>query len=197
MLVASDDATPGSVIAKHERISALRRGRNQRSFCSREPNFSRTSWGGGEGGRNGVIVMSFGLDEILLPRTAAPPSRRQRETRPLRVRGPRREGSIRYACPRGRTTHHVARVRGRAIHRNVGQAKGAKHLGDWRVLENGEPGLVRVWGRFVECVLCEESKHRITNERTKASPHRGGKNSRGHGPWPRHEARREQQAEAR
>jgi hypothetical protein len=37
MLVASDDATSGSVIAKHERISPASSGRSQRSFCSSDP----------------------------------------------------------------------------------------------------------------------------------------------------------------
>ena len=34
MLVASLEATPGSVIAKHDRISPASRGFNQRSWCS-------------------------------------------------------------------------------------------------------------------------------------------------------------------
>ena len=37
MLVASEEATAGSVMAKQERISALRSGLSQRSFCSGEP----------------------------------------------------------------------------------------------------------------------------------------------------------------
>src|SRR2546422_1386928 len=35
MLVASDEATAGSVIAKHERISPASKGFSQRSSCSR------------------------------------------------------------------------------------------------------------------------------------------------------------------
>merc|ERR1719491_176255 len=41
--VASEDATPGSVIAKHERISALSKGSNHFFFCSGVPYFSNTS----------------------------------------------------------------------------------------------------------------------------------------------------------
>src|SRR5260370_31904200 len=37
MLVASDEATAGSVIAKHERISPASKGFSQRSFCSGVP----------------------------------------------------------------------------------------------------------------------------------------------------------------
>src|SRR5215467_15838582 len=37
MLVASEDATAGSVMAKHDRISPSSRGFNQRSFCSGVP----------------------------------------------------------------------------------------------------------------------------------------------------------------
>src|SRR5260370_38184431 len=37
MLVASDDATPGSAIAKHERISPASSGLSHRSFCSGVP----------------------------------------------------------------------------------------------------------------------------------------------------------------
>src|SRR6516162_4441420 len=37
MLVASDEATAGSVIAKHERISPASNGLSQRSFCSGVP----------------------------------------------------------------------------------------------------------------------------------------------------------------
>src|SRR4029077_15669789 len=37
MLVASDEATPGSVIEKHDRISPASRGLSQRSFCSPVP----------------------------------------------------------------------------------------------------------------------------------------------------------------
>src|SRR5258708_14243257 len=43
MFVASDDATAGSVIAKHERISPASSGLSQRSFCSRVPKRARTS----------------------------------------------------------------------------------------------------------------------------------------------------------
>mmetsp|Transcript_37885 Transcript_37885/g.93111 ORF Transcript_37885/g.93111 Transcript_37885/m.93111 type:complete len:319 (-) Transcript_37885:246-1202(-) len=43
MLVASHDATSGSVMAKHERISPLRRGVSHRSFCSSVPYLSSTS----------------------------------------------------------------------------------------------------------------------------------------------------------
>src|ERR1700738_4494335 len=43
MLVASEDATSGSVIAKPERISPFRSGRNHRSFCSGGPKRSRIS----------------------------------------------------------------------------------------------------------------------------------------------------------
>ena len=37
MLVASEEATSGSVIAKHDRISPLSKGSSQRSFCSGVP----------------------------------------------------------------------------------------------------------------------------------------------------------------
>ncbi len=37
MLVASEEATSGSVIAKHERISPSRSGRSHLSFCSSDP----------------------------------------------------------------------------------------------------------------------------------------------------------------
>src|SRR6266446_4937286 len=37
MLVASDEATSGSVMAKQERISPARSGFSQRSLCSAEP----------------------------------------------------------------------------------------------------------------------------------------------------------------
>ena len=37
MLVASDEATSGSVMAKHERISPASSGSSQRSFCSAVP----------------------------------------------------------------------------------------------------------------------------------------------------------------
>ena len=43
MLVASEDATSGSVIAKAERISPSSRGCSQRSFCSSVPNWASTS----------------------------------------------------------------------------------------------------------------------------------------------------------
>src|ERR1700739_626582 len=43
MFVASDEATFGSVIAKHERISPARSGFNQRSFCSGVPYRASTS----------------------------------------------------------------------------------------------------------------------------------------------------------
>src|SRR5712692_5104767 len=43
MLVASEEATSGSVIAKPERISPFRSGRNHRSFCSGVPKRSRIS----------------------------------------------------------------------------------------------------------------------------------------------------------
>ena len=43
MLVASEDATAGSVMAKHERISPSRRGCNHRSCCSGVPNIVSTS----------------------------------------------------------------------------------------------------------------------------------------------------------
>ena len=43
MLVASLDATAGSVIANPERIVPSRSGFSQRSFCSGEPYFTRTS----------------------------------------------------------------------------------------------------------------------------------------------------------
>jgi hypothetical protein len=37
MLVASEEATSGSVMAKHERIFPSSSGRSQRSFCSSVP----------------------------------------------------------------------------------------------------------------------------------------------------------------
>jgi hypothetical protein len=43
MLVASEEATPGSVMAKAERISPESRGSSHSFFCSGEPNCSRTS----------------------------------------------------------------------------------------------------------------------------------------------------------
>src|SRR5262249_59631105 len=43
MLVASEEATSGSVIAKQERISPAKSGRSQRSFCSTLPYRTRTS----------------------------------------------------------------------------------------------------------------------------------------------------------
>jgi hypothetical protein len=43
MLVASDEATSGSVIAKAERISPSSSGRSQRSRCSSVPNWESTS----------------------------------------------------------------------------------------------------------------------------------------------------------
>ena len=43
MLVASDDATAGSVMAKHERISPSSSGCSQRSCCSAVPNMVSTS----------------------------------------------------------------------------------------------------------------------------------------------------------
>src|SRR5512132_805847 len=43
MLVASDEATPGSVIRNAERISPRIRGLSHSSFCSREPYRCRTS----------------------------------------------------------------------------------------------------------------------------------------------------------
>mmetsp|Transcript_11067 Transcript_11067/g.35073 ORF Transcript_11067/g.35073 Transcript_11067/m.35073 type:complete len:277 (-) Transcript_11067:199-1029(-) len=43
MFVASEDATPGSVIAKAERISPFSKGSSHCFFCSGEPNLSRTS----------------------------------------------------------------------------------------------------------------------------------------------------------
>ena len=43
MLSASDDATHGSVIAKHERISPLSSGCNHCSCCSGVPNWARIS----------------------------------------------------------------------------------------------------------------------------------------------------------
>src|SRR5579864_857767 len=43
ILVASDEATPGSVMAKHERISPSSNGLSQRSFCSGVPYRSSTS----------------------------------------------------------------------------------------------------------------------------------------------------------
>src|ERR1700739_254030 len=43
MLVASEEATAGSVIAKHERISPANNGRSQRSFCSGVPYRASTS----------------------------------------------------------------------------------------------------------------------------------------------------------
>src|SRR4029077_10210095 len=43
IFVASDDATPGSVMAKHERISPARSGLSHRSFCSGVPYRASTS----------------------------------------------------------------------------------------------------------------------------------------------------------
>src|SRR5215831_13858739 len=43
MFVASEDATLGSVIAKHDRISPASSGFNQRSFCSGVPYRANTS----------------------------------------------------------------------------------------------------------------------------------------------------------
>src|SRR5262249_16154533 len=43
ILVASDDATEGSVMAKHERISPASKGLSQRSFCSAVPERATTS----------------------------------------------------------------------------------------------------------------------------------------------------------
>ena len=43
MLVASDEATSGSVIEKQERISPSRSGASQRSCCSGVPNMARIS----------------------------------------------------------------------------------------------------------------------------------------------------------
>src|SRR6516162_576885 len=43
MLVASDEATSGSVIQKAERISPARSGVSQRCFCASEPYFTSTS----------------------------------------------------------------------------------------------------------------------------------------------------------
>ena len=43
MLVASELATSGSVIAKHERISPSSSGRSHCSFCSSVPNMVSTS----------------------------------------------------------------------------------------------------------------------------------------------------------
>lgn len=43
MLVASEEATSGSVIAKAERISPASRGRSHRSRCSGEPNWASSS----------------------------------------------------------------------------------------------------------------------------------------------------------
>ncbi len=43
MLVASLEATAGSVMAKHERISPASSGCSQRSFCSAVPNMVRIS----------------------------------------------------------------------------------------------------------------------------------------------------------
>ena len=43
MLVASDDATAGSVIEKQDRLSASRRGSSQRSRCSSVPNIAMSS----------------------------------------------------------------------------------------------------------------------------------------------------------
>src|SRR5258707_14479059 len=43
MLVASEEATAGSVIAKHDRISPASSGFSQRSFCSGVPYRSMTS----------------------------------------------------------------------------------------------------------------------------------------------------------
>mmetsp|Transcript_2769 Transcript_2769/g.9347 ORF Transcript_2769/g.9347 Transcript_2769/m.9347 type:complete len:207 (-) Transcript_2769:1312-1932(-) len=43
MLVASDEATSGSVIAKQERISPASRGSSHRAFCSAVPNMCKTS----------------------------------------------------------------------------------------------------------------------------------------------------------
>src|SRR5687768_7144888 len=43
IFVASEEATSGSVIAKHERISPSSSGFSHRSFCSGVPYFSRTS----------------------------------------------------------------------------------------------------------------------------------------------------------
>ena len=43
MLVASDEATAGSVMAKHDRISPSSSGCSHRSCCSAVPNIVRTS----------------------------------------------------------------------------------------------------------------------------------------------------------
>merc|ERR1740130_1713024 len=43
MFVASEDATPGSVIAKQDRISWLSKGSSHSCFCSSLPNFASTS----------------------------------------------------------------------------------------------------------------------------------------------------------
>src|SRR3954452_22221968 len=43
MFVASEDATHGSVIAKHERISPSSNGRSHCSFCNAVPNWLRIS----------------------------------------------------------------------------------------------------------------------------------------------------------
>src|SRR5690606_32493805 len=43
ILVASEEATSGSVMLKHERISPFSKGFNHFSFCSSVPNWTRTS----------------------------------------------------------------------------------------------------------------------------------------------------------
>ena len=65
MLVASELATAGSVMAKHERISPSSSGRSHRSFCSSVPNMVRISMFPVSGAEQFIASGASGLRPLI------------------------------------------------------------------------------------------------------------------------------------